>query len=67
MNLLHDSRTRELINKAVAQGWVLTHRSKSLCLKSPDGKGMVTLPCTPSDRNSYYNILRNLRKNGYKE
>jgi hypothetical protein len=56
-----------LIDKAWEQGWWCKKSgSKHVMMYSPDGKGMVTLPGSPSDHRSIKNSRNLLRKNGLK-
>jgi predicted RNA binding protein YcfA (HicA-like mRNA interferase family) len=56
-----------IIRKAEAQGWEVTQNNAShLRWKAPDG-GVVFTALTPSDWRAVKNILRDLKKYGFKE
>lgn len=70
MNLLHDSRIRGLIEKAQAQGFHLTEKSKRGAYKliPPDKQyHAISISSTPSDCNMYWQLRRMMKRCGYKE
>lgn len=61
-----DGKVRDLIKKAIDQGFIIEHEKKSIKLIPPDKtKPIVRMACTPSDRNIYWELRRNLRKSGF--
>jgi hypothetical protein len=58
--------TDKNINKDVAQlvrlGWQFSHRGKHGKLTPPIGKVFLTVPCSPSDRNSFKNFRRDVQR-----
>lgn len=56
-----------IISKATSQGWEVTqNKANHLRWQSPEG-GVVFTALTPSDWRAFKNILRDLRKYGFKE
>lgn len=65
MNLMNDSKLRDLIEKAQAQGFRLERGENAFKLIPPDkSKAIVTISSTPSDCNVYWEMRRQLRKSG---
>jgi hypothetical protein len=57
---------RELVEQAVRQGWrAEERRSGRLLLYSPDGRTIVTVHGTPSDRNWRHSAIRELKRGGF--
>ena len=57
---------RELVEDAVQQGWRYEERkSGRVMLFSPDGRTIVTLHGTPSDRRWRHAAIRELRRGGF--
>lgn len=54
-----------VIDEVLAQGWVLDDRGDKVLLYSPDGRTIVTLHWTPSDRRWRENAYRDLRRGGF--
>lgn len=70
MNVFHDSKVRDLINKAIEQGFILEPRcgSGNYRLLPKDKKyKKISFSSTPSDCNFYWQLRRMLRKSGYCE
>jgi len=66
MNLLHDSKIRELWGAAIEQGFRFERNSKSYKFIPPDTtKPIVVVSCTPSNfEQEYYRMRERLRKSG---
>jgi hypothetical protein len=56
---------RDLVDKAQEQDWRVEDRGNTLLLLSPDGKTIVTIHQTPSDRNWRKQAERQMKKGGY--
>lgn len=58
--------TDKNINKDVAQlvrlGWQFSHRGKHGKLTPPIGTVFLTVPCSPSDRNSFKSFRRDVQR-----
>ena len=70
MNLLNDSRVRDLLKKAALQGFVLEAKTKRGHHKiiPPDAtKPAITISSTSSDCNFYWELRRMLKRSGYVE
>lgn len=59
-------KPEQLIRSALRQGWRV-RRGKHHVLYAPDGKSMVVIAATPSDRRSHLNTLAQMRRAGYKD
>lgn len=58
---------REIVEEAVRQGWrVRMLKNSHPLLLAPDGKTMVVLPSTPSDRRSLDNAVARMRRARFK-
>lgn len=63
-----DGKVRDLLNKAKEQGFVLEHERKCFKMYPPDKtKPIITMSCTPSDSNFYWELRRQLKKCGFVE
>jgi len=56
---------RELVASAHAQGWRADDRGNTILLYSPDGRTIVPIHKTPSDRNWRRQAERQMKKGGY--
>jgi len=56
---------RELVARAQAQGWRADNRGNTIILYSPDGKTIVPIHRTPSDRNWCRQAERKMKRGGY--
>jgi hypothetical protein len=66
MNLKYDSRVRDLLAAAKSQGFRLEHEKKCFKMFPPDkSKPIITIACTPSDANFYWELRRQMKKCGY--
>jgi hypothetical protein len=52
----------KLIRQLIGKGWRFQRRSKHNRLTPPSGKGHVIVARTPSDRRSYENLRRDIRR-----
>jgi len=57
---------KRLIHEMEKTGWRFEKGPKchTMCF-APDGKGMISLPHTPSDHNFLWSVRRELKKTGY--
>jgi hypothetical protein len=63
-----DGKVRDLIAKALKQGFVLERHSKAFKIIPPDkSKSILSVSSTPSDGNFYWELRRQLRSVGYIE
>lgn len=63
-----DGKVRDLLLKAEAQGFRTERGAKSVKLIPPDKtKPIVTVSCTPSDANFYWELRRMLKRAGFVE
>ena len=68
MNVMYDSRIRKLLDSAKRQGFRLEHAKKCFKLYPPDVcMNTITVSCTPSDTNYFWQLRRQMRKCGYIE
>jgi hypothetical protein len=68
MNLKYDSKVRGLLASAEAQGFRLEHAGKCFKMYPPDkSKPIITISCTPSDCNFFWELRRHLKRCGYVE
>ena len=50
------------LEAAVARGWRIEFGNKHRKLRSPKGRFVVSIPCSPSDRRSALNFRRDIRR-----
>lgn len=55
---------QELVDRAVAQGWVARPTKKGVMFLSPDGRSKVMVHGTPSDRRALLNARAAFRAGG---
>lgn len=70
MNLLNDSKLRGLIEKAEAQGFKLSAKSKRghyQIIPPTRNYPIITISSTPSDSNFYWELRRMLKRCGFVE
>ena len=60
-----NKETRELVRRVEKQGWRVEQRKDGWMCYSPDGKTMVLIHRTPSDRRGLQNTIARLRKGGF--
>jgi len=59
------SNSREIhkfVQNLVRQGWEFWHGTKHGRLRHPDGKGTVSVLCSPSDKRSFQNFKCDVRR-----
>jgi hypothetical protein len=63
-----DGKVRDLLTKAKDQGFELVHEKKCFKLYPPNKNvPFITISCTPSDGNFYWELRRMLKRSGFKE
>lgn len=61
MRYCRDKQINKLVAALVSEGWHFS-RGKHGKLRTPSGRGFVTVPCTPSDLRTFQNLCRDIRK-----
>jgi len=64
---VHKKDIQDVIRQLEAQGWVVTQAGKRNChwrCQAPDGRGLVFMSSSPSDRRSLLNAKAQLRRLG---
>lgn len=59
------SKSKEIhkfVQNLIRQGWKFWRGSKHGRLRHPCGRGTVTVPCSPSDKRSFQNFKRDVRR-----
>lgn len=51
----------KLVKRLIGQGWIYRWGGKNGRLSSPNGRAMLFVPCTPSDRRAFLNFRRDVR------
>jgi hypothetical protein len=60
-----DGKVRDLLAAAIAQGFRMEKSKKAIKMFPPNKKhDIITMSCTPSDTNYYWQLRRELRKSG---
>lgn len=62
MKYSNDKDINNNVAELVRLGWQFSHRGKHGKLTSPIGKSFLTVPCSPSDRNSFKNFRRDVQR-----
>lgn len=60
-----DKEVTKLLREARRQGWRVEKRRKHYQLYSPDGRGIVNVPTTPSSRRTIMNRITRMRHYGF--
>lgn len=60
MRYCRDKQINKLVANLVREGWQFS-RGKHGKLRTPSGRGFVTVPSTPSDHRTFQNLCRDIR------
>lgn len=61
MRYCRDKQINSLVADLVREGWQFS-RGKHGKLRTPSGRGFVTVPSTPSDHRAFQNLCRDIRR-----
>lgn len=61
MRYCRDKQINKLVTDLVRKGWQFS-RGKHGKLRTPSGRGFVTVPSTPSDHRTFQNLCRDIRR-----
>lgn len=61
MRYCRDKQINKLVANLLREGWQFS-RGKHGKLRTPSGRGFVTVPCTPSDHRTYQNLGLEIRR-----
>jgi predicted RNA binding protein YcfA (HicA-like mRNA interferase family) len=61
MRYCRDKQIDKLVADLVREGWRFS-RGKHGKLRTPCGRGFVTVPSTPSDHRTFQNLCRDIRR-----
>jgi predicted RNA binding protein YcfA (HicA-like mRNA interferase family) len=60
------NKATQLLRSLEKQGWRIKHKRKHYQAFSPDGVTVVTLSMSPSDWRGWDNVMKHLKRGGYR-